>query len=296
MEQRLEVGLAGIGSGVGLAQVAPGGAQLQAAPDHHARKHGQVAVRCDVDIVGHHHFGAALGAQADRRRQPARTTRARQRERHAGRAHNRHALEINDRLAGHAHIAPGVQAQRGRLEIPVGIGAFAGAVGAVGDERFVFADEIKARGAALRIVQFHLVFGAQDPALARGQVQLQFVALVAVAKARHVDVALRGHFIFHLLEAGDVGREAGFAADQFDIALERDVAIGPPVDLFGFHIHGGIAFLDPQFVLGRLGERRHRGGGHERRQGIGPTLRRRRSCKPAHEKTGRNAMESDFLS
>ena len=261
VRQHFDVGFAAVGA----AQVTAGRAHLETAVEHHARVQRQVAVRCDVDVVRHHHLGLALRAEADGRRQPARTALARQRERHCRRAQDRHVLEIDDRLAGGADVAALVQAQRARFQVPVGIRPFAGAVGTVAHDGLLFTQKVDPARLALGIVRRHEIRRVEQVALARFEVQLQLVALVAVAKAPHVDVAGGRDLVFDDQVAGRVGGHAGLAARDLDVTGEIEPAVGPAGDILGLDGDG-------KFVLGlgrwcrggdvdgggRLGERRHR--------------------------------------
>jgi hypothetical protein len=114
----------------------------------------------------------------------------------------------------------------------------------------------------------------QQPAFARIEVQLQRVALVAVAETPHVDVARGGHLVLDRLVTGAVGRHAGLALDQFGVALEVHFAVGTAGDFLGADgdRRVRVVHLDP---LGRrLRMQRPRGGGDDRTQGVDPGLRR----------------------
>nr|GEU28139.1 2-octaprenyl-6-methoxyphenol hydroxylase, putative [Tanacetum cinerariifolium] len=260
--------LDGPAAAFGLAHVAPLGAHLHAAAQNDFRVQRQVAVGRDIDVVRHQQLGLALGAEARRGRQPARTARTRQRERQCGRAQDRHVLEIDNGLAGRADVAPGIEVERARAQIPVRVRALAGTVGAVDDLGFVLADEVDALGLALRLVRFHLVGRVEHIALAAIHVELELVAGEEVAVAPDLHAAVGFHLVFHLAETSRVGLHLGLVLDDFGIALERDFTLGATADLLGLDDGGRIGIDHPRrALLGRNG-RQYRRGGMDRSLGV----------------------------
>ena len=271
--QEFEVGLAAIRAARGLADIARRGAELQAAVEHQAREDRQIAVRRDVEVIRQHDLGIALRAEADRRRQPARAALARQRERHARGRQDRHVLEIDDGLAGGADVAPLVEAQGARFQVPVRVGSFAGAVGAVEHQRLVFAEEVDAVGAALRVIRLQLVLGIEQPATLGGQVQLQRIALVAVAETPHLHIAAGRDFVFDEAVAGGVGFQFRLAAGDLDVAVEIDFTVRTAVDFLRTDCNRKILFVGRRRGRRNLRMQRPRGHGDEGGQGKCPPPR-----------------------
>ena len=282
VRQIFDIGFAAVAAGLVLADVARVGAELHAAPLYVFRIQGQVAVGGDVDVVRHRQLDPVLRRETGGRRQPAGAARARQRKRDRRRAQDRHILEIHHGLAAGADVAPGIQVQRARLQVPIRIRPLARAVGAVDDNRLFLVDEVDALGLALAVALFDLIGRVQHEALAGLHVQLEHVAGIEVAEAPQAHIAVGVDLILDLLVARRVGRQAGLVAHHLGVAFQRDFTLRATGDDLGAHRGRGVLVLDVGALA--LGVGRHRGGGDEGAQGKRPALRRWGGCKPAHEK------------
>ena len=268
--QDLHVGLAAVLPGLAAEQVAELGAELQPALAHHARRHRQVVVRREVEVVGQRELEPARARRARGRHEEAALALVVEREVDPRRVEDRRAEEAHGRVARGADLPVGVEIELAGLEVPVLARRDAGRVAPVGDVVAVGTGEHDLRRVAARAGVADLELRLDEDAGLRRAVEHDLGADDPVVALAQHDVAGRADLVAHEVVEDLLGQHGFAACAQLDAAFRAHLLLADALEPVGAQEHdAALGFL----LAADARPRRRRG----RAAPAGPALRRGRA-------------------